>query len=136
MTLCDTGPLVAIIDQGDFHHERCVEALASIPAGEMMTTWPCLTEAMHLLRRQGGLRAQDALWSYVAEGFLKLYEPAGGEWQRMRLLMTKYGDAPMDLADASIVTACETLGQSVVFTLDRHFRAYRLRTGQSFQIVP
>jgi predicted nucleic acid-binding protein len=135
MILCDTGPLVAILDRRDSHHARCVAALDQIPAGEMVTTWPCLTEAMHLLGDRGGLRAQDSLWTYVADGALQLYEPADGEWQRMRSLMSQYGDAPMDFADASLVSAAEQLGTRRVFTIDRHFRGYRIHGQHMFDVI-
>jgi len=54
----------------------------------------------------------------------------------MELLMEQYRDAPMDLADASLVVAAETLGLRRVFTLDRHFYAYRLADGIALGIVP
>ncbi|HEX6037353.1 hypothetical protein [Longimicrobium sp.] len=136
MTLCDAGPLVAILDRRDDDHARCTAALAQIRAGEMVTTWPCLTEAMYLLGREGGLRVQEALWEYVAEGFLKLHTPLPGEWERMRWLMNRYGDAPMDLADASIVSAAEALDSRRVFTIDRHFRAYRIDGLHAFEVIP
>lgn len=136
MTLCDTGPLVALIDAGDPHHARCVSALAGLPATALVTTWPCFTEAMYLLGRAGGLRAQDELWGYLADGLVLIHVPVSGEWERMRFLMRQYGDAPMDLADASVVAAAESLEIRGVFTLDRHFRAYRLHDGRSFDIVP
>lgn len=45
-------------------------------------------------------------------------------------LMEQYADQPMDLADASVVTAAETLGARGIFTVDRrNFSAYRLRRG-------
>jgi hypothetical protein len=53
MILCDTGPLVALIDQDDSFHTSCVAAL--LPAEPLLTTWPCLVEAMYLLWRAGGL---------------------------------------------------------------------------------
>ena len=53
--LCDTGPLVAIVDRRDVHHKACLSALESIPQGSLITTWPCLTEAMHLAWRAGGV---------------------------------------------------------------------------------
>ncbi len=134
MTLCDTGPLVALLDRSDADHSRCVAALATL--NDLRTTWPCLTEAMYLLGQEGGLFAQDQLWGFVADGLVSLHIPADDEWERMRSLMRKYGDSPMDLADASIVTAAERLNVRRVFTLDRHFRAYRLAGGQAFDIVP
>lgn len=135
MTLCDTGPIVAIIDRRDHHHARCVAALASIPADEMITTWPCLTEAMHLVRERVGSRAPEVLWGYVADGLLKLYEPISGEWQRIRSLMSHYQDAPMDLADASLVAAAERLGTRRIFTVDHHFHAYRIHGRHTFDVV-
>jgi hypothetical protein len=134
--LCDTGPLVAIIDRRDIHHTTCVAALPSIPTGGLVTTWPCLAEAMHLLWRAGGAAAQEMLWNYVAEGLIELYEPAEGEWERMRMLMRQYNDAPMDLADASLVAAAERLGVGQIFTVDRHFHAYRIHGRDAFEVVP
>ena len=54
--------------------------------------------------------------------------------------MEQYADHPMDLADASLVTAAEAIGTRQVFTIDRKdFAAYRVRRGhrhQAIQIVP
>lgn len=126
MTLCDTGPLVALVDRDDPHHARCVAALQTLPAQPLLTTWPCLTEAMYLLWRAGGLPAQDELWGYLADRLVVLHIPATTEWERIRTLMQQYHDAPMDLADASLVTAAERCQLRRIFTLDRHFYAYRI----------
>ncbi len=56
MTLCDTGPLVALVDQDDSAHARCVAALGTLPASPLLISWPCLVEAMYLLWRAGGSR--------------------------------------------------------------------------------
>jgi len=45
-------------------------------------------------------------------------------------LMEMYADHPMDLADASLITAAEALGTRKVFTIDRSdFETYRIRRG-------
>lgn len=134
--LCDAGPLVALIDADDPKHATCLAAVQSWRSYELLTTYPCLTEAMYLLQRAGGWRAQDVLWSYVADGLVRLHTPIDGEWQRMRVLMRDYADTPMDLADASLVAAAETLRQRRVFTVDRHFYVYRQRMGEAFEVVP
>lgn len=134
--LCDTGPLVAIVDRRDIHHKACVAALASIPEGGLTTTWACLSEAMHLVGRAGGPVAQEMLWDLVADASVKLDTPEPGEWEQMRSLMRRYSDAPMDFADASLVTAAERLGTNRIFTTDRHFRAYRLDGQRWFEVVP
>jgi predicted nucleic acid-binding protein len=43
---------------------------------------------------------------------------------------------PLDLADASLVTAAETIGVSRIFTIDSHFFAYRINGVTAFEIVP
>jgi len=135
-TLCDTGPLVALLNVRDADHERCGVALQALSTDELVTTWPCLAEAMYLLGRWGGIRAQNALWIYIDDGLVSLHSPAGGEGHRMWILMNDYADSPMDLADASLVAAAETLNLRRVFTLDRHFHAYRQRVGEAFEVVP
>ena len=43
---------------------------------------------------------------------------------------------PMDLADAALIAAAEQLDLLRIFTLDSHFRAYRVNGKQPFDIVP
>lgn len=54
----------------------------------------------------------------------------------MRELMQRYSDAPMDLADASLVAAAERLNLRQVFTVDHHFHIYRQQQGYRFDVVP
>lgn len=134
MILCDTGPLVALINRDDPDHLRCAAALAD--EDFLVSTWQCFTEAMHLLHRRGGHTAQETLWSYWEDGVLALHASDEGESVRMRELMRQYKDAPMDLADASLVTAAEWLELRRVFTLDKHFNAYRIHGRHAFEVVP
>lgn len=54
----------------------------------------------------------------------------------MKLLMQKYRDRPMDLADASLVAAAEALNPKTIFTLDSDFYVYRFRDTDTFQVIP
>lgn len=119
MILCDTGPLVALVDGDDLHHSICLTIAGTLPANSLVTTWPCLTEAMHLLDRAAGLKGQNGLWSYLIDGLLHLHLPLDGEWRRMHELINQYADMPLDLADASLNTAAEQLGKRQLFTIDR-----------------
>jgi uncharacterized protein len=134
VTLCDAGPLVALIDRDDPHHDECVAAMEHV--GLLVSTWQCFTEAMHLARRAGGYRAQAALWGFWERGLLSFHLSDEGESARMRELMHQYRDTPMDLADASLVTAAEWLQLRRVFTLDQHFRAYRVHGRHAFELLP
>ena len=134
-TLTDTGPLVALVNANDPYHDQANGILSRLPKVPLVTTWPCFTEAMYLLFQAGGYLAQEELWGWVADGLLRLYLPSEDEWRRMRALMEQYQDAPMDLADASVVVAAEALSLSKVFTLDRHFYAYRLEDSGVLEIA-
>ncbi|MCU0807993.1 MAG: PIN domain-containing protein [Candidatus Contendobacter sp.] len=134
--LTDTGPLVALINRNDPHHERCKAAVRQWPAAPLLTTWPCWTEAMYLLYRAGGYPAQATLWRWRAGGQVRLLELAELEIDRVAVLMAKYRDRPMDLADASLVVIAERLGLRQVFTVDGDFHIYRLADGAALESVP
>lgn len=135
MTLTDTGPLVAIVDSGERAHSACKALLPSLRP-PLVSTWPCFTEAMYLLGKSGGYLFQQALWNIYLSGVLIIHEQGIQEADKMRLLMDKYRDAPMDLADASVVAAAEILNVHTIFTLDKHFYAYRQANGQAFIVTP
>ena len=135
MSLCDTGPFIALIDSDDAHHTRCVRALPALHS-PLVSTWACLTEAMCFLGSAGGWRLQAPLWQMLRSGVLRLHVPSEEEMLRTGVLMERYRDIPMDLADASLVAAAETLGLSEILTLDRHFYAYRIHDTQAFTVVP
>lgn len=50
--------------------------------------------------------------------------------------MEKYKDTPMDLADASLVVAAETLGLRRIFTLDSDFYVFRINDRDAFEVIP
>ena len=136
MILTDAGTLIAILDRGEEHHQACVECLAEL-AGPMLTTWPAFTEAMYLLGEAGGWLAQDTLWALVEQGDIEIAEQGLEHHRRMRTLMEKYKDRPMDLADASLVVLAEKQRLRDIFTLDHaDFRVYRLNRRQPFQLWP
>lgn len=135
MTLTDTGPLVALVNVGEAAHARCESLLPNLSA-PLLTTWPCMTEAMYLIGKAGGYPFQVALWRLCMSGLLIVHELSLREADRMLILMDQYRDAPMDLADASLVAAAETLSLRTVFTIDKHFYAYRTADKQAFQVVP
>ncbi len=136
MTLTDTGPLVGLLDKNDPYHSICTEAASELPSGPMLSTWPCITEAMYLLGRSAGEEGQVALWNLLLHGLPELHETGRGEFSRMAELMDLYKDLPMDLADASLVSAAEATGRRKVFSLDNHLRIYQLQDGNYLEVVP
>ena len=134
MILVDAGPLVALLDASDAHHELCTIAIRSIEE-PLLTVWPALTEAMYLLRFS--LEAQEALFGDIERGTLVIAGLDTDDCRRMRHLMRKYRDLPMDLADAALVAVAERERISRIFTLDRRdFEIYRPAGIRRFEILP
>jgi uncharacterized protein len=135
VTLTDAGPLVALLDADEPDHERCREALDQLRL-PLLTTWPAFTEAMYLIGRAGGWTGQKALWQLVLRDDLMIARPSKRATERAALLMEKYADRPMDLADATIVALAEEREEARIFTLDADFEVYRLKGRRRFEIVP
>ena len=71
MTLCDAGPLFALVDPRQaVLHQRCKAALSHLRS-PLVTTWPSFTEAMYLAHPSAG-------WSHF-RGTLHLRAAKG--WQ-------------------------------------------------------
>jgi len=136
MILTDTGPLVAMFDRSDPQHSNAVGALQQFQADDLVTSWPCFTEAMYFLGSAGGYRLQLGLWQMRASSKLALFNLSEDEVDRMMDLMNKYQDLPMDLADASLVAVAEVRGFTQIFTFDSDFRIYRLADGSALEVVP
>ena len=136
MILTDTGPLVALLDADDRHHQRCLAATKRLPAVPMLTTWPCFTEAIYLLGAVGGYTYQVSLWRLYIEERLHIHTFSPAEIARMHKLMATYKDTPMDLADASLVAVAENLGLQKIFSLDSHFYIYRLLNSRVLEVIP
>jgi predicted nucleic acid-binding protein len=137
LTLVDTGPLVALFDPKDGDHASCKQTLAKL-TDRLLTTVPVLTEAFHLLQPES--LGSDNLRRFLTSRGLSVWFLDDAGLARALQLMDEYRGHPMDLADASLVAAAETLRARKVFTLDkRDFRAYRVRIGHrraAFNIVP
>jgi len=131
--LVDASALIALLDRDDAAHERCLEALEGVRE-PLFTVWPALTEAMHLLADTA--RGTDTLCDMVSDDALRLVDLEAADLVRMKALMQKYRDLPMDFADAAIVRAAERERTNRIITLDRRFHAYRLPNRGRFAVLP
>lgn len=134
MILVDAGPLVALLDADDQHHAECVAALKSLRE-PLATVWPPFTEAMYLLADLPA--AQEALWEMLERRVIHLLPLDSADAPRMRELMRKYSNRPMDLADASLLRVAEREGLRKIFTVDRRdFAVYRLHGRTQLTRIP
>jgi predicted nucleic acid-binding protein len=81
--------------------------------------------------------AQEALWGWIETGVIGILPLEKRDAPRMKELMRKYQNLPMDLADAALVRVAERDRIRTIFTLDhRDFQIYRpIKIGR-FSLLP
>ena len=131
MILIDTSFIVGLISASDQLHRQCLIASASITE-EVITTWPCITEAMYLLKHP---HAKEILRVQIEAGIWSVYAPQAQDLMRACDLMRLYADTPMDFADASLVALAETLNIRRILTWDRHFYVYLIHNEIPFEML-
>ena len=131
---CDTGPIVALINRNDAYHRPCLNAAQDLRY-PLFTVWPVIVEAYYIIDRLGGPAERVLHW--VIRRHVRIIELRQPELLRIRQLLNKYSDLPMDLADAALVAACEREKIRRIFTVDRRdFLIYRPKHTEQFEIVP
>lgn len=134
MNLCDTGPLINLIDDRQVGHSA-VDALFAELIEPPITTIACIAEAVHILRKLRGWQRTEMLFEMIHNGSLRIAPLGVDDLARMRQLMSQYRNVPMDFADASLVTVAERLAIRNVISIDNDFFIYRLRDGQTFNVL-
>jgi len=133
MIIADTGFFYALLDRDDAWHARCRDAASTLEEG-LVTTWPVLTEAVHLISRWLDVDAATSLMDDVADGDIAVWDLTAETRAEVPKLMRRYSDLPMDLADASLVLLAEALGHGRILTTDqRDFRTYRWKSKKPFE---
>lgn len=134
--LVDTGPIVAIVDSDESHHKACINVLKTLPRRtKLLTASPVLTEASYLLSEVA--LGQDRLFDLIDALQLSIVPVTNSHLARVRSLMTRYHDLPMDFADAVLVALAEESKIKTVFTLDRRgFQVYRPSHTKNLEILP
>ena len=123
--LIDTGPLVAWVTAGESHH-LAVRRLLDDFDGQLLSTWPVVTETCHLIAEH-----QVATFlRWAGSGGLTIVVIPPGATLALADRIEQYADLPMDLADASLIWLADTLGVLDIITLDRRdFGVYRTERG-------
>ena len=133
MVIADSGFWVALINRKDHFHAAARDVLAGLTDG-LITTWPVLTEAAHLVLSRIGTTAQSRLMDFYLSDGTAVFDLNRDHAIRMQRLMTDYADLPMDLADASLVVLAEHLNDGRILSTDqRDFKTYRWKNRKPFK---
>lgn len=121
-TLIDSGPLIALFDKSDSYHFKVLEFLKNFQ-GEFVTSWSVITEVSHML--DFNLNVQIDFLKWCELGGVKIHEISQEELANIRLMMQKYSDLPMDLADATLMYIANKENIKNIVSIDSDFDIYR-----------
>ncbi len=132
----DTSVAVALLVRTDPDHDRCLR-LADEWHEELVVPAPTLVEIDYWLRKHGAVRGWRRFADEVADGRYRLHRGDEHEVRRAAALEVTYADLDLGFVDASVIAACETLGETKVATLDRrHFSVVRPRHCETLELLP
>lgn len=131
--IVDTGYWYALLNNRDSHHQRVVDFTSSCNKN-LITTWPVITETCYLLSSRSSILAARKFLELGATEMFAVFQLEQEHMLRASLLMQKYADLPMDLADASLVSLAEELGHGRILSTDqRDFNTYRWKNHEPFE---
>jgi uncharacterized protein len=132
--LCDTGPLVALLNPNDAEHARCAKTLSFIQP-PLLTCWPVITEAAWLLRTDPG--AASRLLKGAEAGLYQILDLQSDALAEIEKLYAKYRNLSPQLADLALVHLAQREEIRTILTLDRRdFSVYRWKGRNAFYLLP
>lgn len=133
--IVDTGVLVAAADRGDRHHAACAELLMA--AADIVIPILAVTEVAYFLGSRMGPNEEAAFIGSIRDGEVGIEPVDPTEWSRIHELVRRYADLGLGTVDASIVAACERLGETTLASLDRrHLAVVRPAHCDALTLVP
>jgi len=125
--LVDAGAIVALLNRRDRWHARSAAFFDGF-AGVAFTTWSVLAETWHLLPEH----RRAAMLKWLEDGGTRVMHVPETELRSLRTLIARYGDRPMDLADATLIWLAEQESVFDIVTVDTGFDIYRTLSGARF----
>jgi predicted nucleic acid-binding protein len=135
--LIDAGPLIALFASDDKHHAHYDRLVSELSADglRLVTTWPCVVEASHLLDPP----FRYELLEWVQLGGVAVYPFDVFHLNEMVDWMRQYTERykrEMDFADASLVWLANETGIEEIMTIDnKDFTRYRLPDGRALSLL-
>jgi len=127
-TLVDAGPFIALFDKDDKFHD-IVKTYLKNYSGNLITTWPVITETAHML--SFNIHVQIGFLKWIKRGAVQIANLDEFHLERLIELAEKYSDRPMDLADGSLLVVSELRGIKSIITVDSDFYVYRTKNKQN-----
>ena len=130
--LVDTGPLVALLEDRDAHHQWALEQSRHAPAA-VRTCEAVISETLFILRRGG--RDFEGVFDFLDAGHIQCDFSFRDARRDVRGLMRRHADRAMSFADGCLVRMAELEPRASIWTLDRDFRHYRKFGRETLSLV-
>ena len=130
--LIDSGPLIALFDSSDKYHNKAVNFIKSNKY-PLVTTIASVTETLHLLNFNRNAQIDFIEW--IHKGAVEIQNIENSDFRRLKELIEKYRDLPMDFADSCLVYLAEKLSLNTIATIDRDFTIYRINGRKKFKVI-
>jgi predicted nucleic acid-binding protein len=131
-SLIDAGPMIALFDRDDAYHQSIKQFLKQYQ-GVLVTTWPVVTEVLHMLDFQ--VQAQIDFLRWLQREAVTIHPLCKNSISRVIEMTEKYADLPMDFADATLLVTSEVTGIRDIITIDSDFFVYRIIRKEILRII-
>ena len=121
-SIIDAGPLIALFNKDDKFHRKIKDFLKNYE-GYLYTTWPVVTEVMHMLGANPN--CQINFLKFIERGGVEVINLSKNTVTRIVKLFRQYQDVPVDLADATLIVVSEKKNINNIITIDSDFHIYR-----------
>lgn len=122
LIILDTGPLVAYINRGDKYHGWAKKRFQEITP-PVLTCQAVISEACFLTRNI--IQGREVILEMLERGLIQTEFNLNIETKSLKILISKYQDVPMSLANACLVRMAELYEGAKIMTLDSDFTVYR-----------
>jgi len=122
--IVDAGPLIALFDKDDKYHNSVLKFLKTFD-GQLITSWPVITEVTHLLSFNVNVQIDFLEW--LKREAVTIVNLENIHLERIIQLSKKYSDVPMDLADSSLIVIAELTNITDIITIDSDNYIYKTK---------
>ena len=130
--IVDAGPLIALFDKDDKYHNSVIKFLKTFD-GQLITSWPVITEVTHLLSFNVNVQIDFLEW--LKREAVTIVNLENIHLERIIQLSKKYSDVPMDLADSSLIVIAELTNITDIITIDSDYYIYKTKNKKSLNNI-
>jgi predicted nucleic acid-binding protein len=130
--IVDAGPLIALFDKDDKYHNSVIKFLKTFD-GQLITSWPVITEVTHLLNFNVNVQIDFLEW--LKRKAVTIVNLKNIHLERIIQLSKKYSDVPMDLADSSLIVIAELTNITEIITIDSDYYIYKTKNKKSLNNI-